>query len=280
MKKYGILITILLILGLGIGFLLLHNSIPKSVETEKSISQTPTLYIHGYGGTANSTNDMIASAEKSGKAKKILTATVSPTGDVTYTGRWKYTEKNPIVQVIFKRNNAQIPEEGRWIGKITDYLKASYDIKKINLVTHSMGGSSAMYWAESVRKKSSPILNKFVPIADPINGVLGMDEKANKNYFLKNDEPAIKTTNYQSYYSKRKNFPSTAKVFVIYGDVNDGSNSDTSVSIASARSMNYLLKGQVKSYEELKITGENAQHSKLHRNLQVDKAVIQFLWGK
>ncbi|MHC9532026.1 alpha/beta hydrolase [Dellaglioa sp. L3N] len=284
MKKYSILITILLILGLGTGFLCSNKSTsrntPVPVTKKKAVTQIPTLYIHGYGGTANSSNYMIAAANRSGKAQKVLTATVSSTGAITYTGKWRQSEKNPIIQVIFTRNDAEIPEEGRWIGKIADHLKKTYHIKAINLVTHSMGGSSAMYWAESVRTKTSPKLNKFIPIADPINGVIGIEEKANQNYFLKNNEPALKTSAYKSYYHKRKNFPSNTKVFVIYGNLDDGSNSDSAVSTVSARSMNYLLRGQIKSYQELKITGKNAQHSKLHRNATVDKAVIQYLWGK
>ncbi|MCZ2491378.1 alpha/beta hydrolase [Dellaglioa carnosa] len=282
MKKYGILITILLILGLGTGFFFLNKTPSKNVVTvsTKDTNQVPTLYVHGYGGSANSTNAMIAAAEKSDKAQKVLTAIVSSTGDVTYSGDWQESVKNPIIQVVFKRSNAQIPEEGEWIGEIVTHLQKSYKIKAVNIVAHSMGGSSAVYWAESVRKESDPKLNNFVPIAVPINGVLGMNEEANKNVLLKNGEPKSKSENYQSYYENRKKFPSNTNVFVIYGDIDDGSNSDTAVSIVSARSMSYLLKDQVKSYKELKITGENAQHSKLHSNDKVDQAVIQFLWGK
>lgn len=279
MKKYGILITILLVLGLGAGFFFSNKAPSNNVSTTKATTQVPTLYIHGYGGSANSTNAMIAADERSGKATKVLTATVSSTGDVTYAGKWQESEKNPIIQVVFKRSDAQIPEEGKWIGKIADYLQKTYKIKDINIVAHSMGGSAAVYWAESVRTKSSPKLDKFVPIAVPINGVLGMNEEANKNTLLKNEEPKTKSANYQSYYANRKKFPSNTKVFVIYGDIDDGSNSDTAVSIVSARSMDYLLKDQVSSYKELKITGPDAQHSKLHSNAKVDKAAIQFLWG-
>ena len=40
------------------------------------------------------------------------------------------------------------------------------------------------------------------------------------------------------------------------------------------------MAARAKSYRVLKITGKDAQHSKLHNNAQVDKALINFLWGK
>ena len=41
-----------------------------------------------------------------------------------------------------------------------------------------------------------------------------------------------------------------------------------------------LLVGGNSTYRVLKINGKNAQHSKLHENFQVDKALIKFVWNK
>ena len=38
--------------------------------------------------------------------------------------------------------------------------------------------------------------------------------------------------------------------------------------------------GFAKSYQEKEIRGKMGQHSKLHNNSQVDRALIKFLWGK
>nr|WP_260983194.1 alpha/beta hydrolase [Lactobacillus johnsonii] len=40
------------------------------------------------------------------------------------------------------------------------------------------------------------------------------------------------------------------------------------------------LSGGNSTYRVLKINGKNAQHSKLHENSQVDKALIKFVWNK
>lgn len=41
-----------------------------------------------------------------------------------------------------------------------------------------------------------------------------------------------------------------------------------------------LVGGGNSTYRVLKINGKNAQHSKLHENSQVDKALIKFVWNK
>ena len=68
------------------------------------------------------------------------------------------------------------------------------------------------------------------------------------------------------------------KVLNIYGDRDDGSHSDGSVSNTSSQSLRYLISDRTKSYKELKITGKDAQHSKLHENKVVDQALNTFLF--
>ncbi len=69
-------------------------------------------------------------------------------------------------------------------------------------------------------------------------------------------------------------------VLNIYGDLDDGSDSDGRVSNNSSRSEKYLLQDVYRSYQELEIKGEGGQHSKLHENRQVDRAIINFIWKK
>ena len=40
----------------------------------------------------------------------------------------------------------------------------------------------------------------------------------------------------------------------------------------------YLINNRAKSYQEAEIPGRMAQHSRLHRNSQVDQLLINFLW--
>ena len=66
------------------------------------------------------------------------------------------------------------------------------------------------------------------------------------------------------------------EVLNIYGDLQDGSHSDGRVSNSSSQSLQYLLRGSAKSYQEMKFKGAKAQHSQLHENKDVANKIIQF----
>ena len=91
-------------------------------------------------------------------------------------------------------------------------------------------------------------------------------------------EPDIYSDGFKQLLPLRKHYPRQIEVLNIYGNKEDGSNSDGSVSVASAQSYKYLINGRAKSYREVEIKGKNAQHSKLHENKEVDKLLIDFLW--
>ena len=69
-------------------------------------------------------------------------------------------------------------------------------------------------------------------------------------------------------------------VLNIYGDLEDSTHSDGSVSVSSAKSLKYLLGDSPKSYKELEFKGKEAEHSELHENSDVADQIIQFLWGE
>ena len=92
-------------------------------------------------------------------------------------------------------------------------------------------------------------------------------------------KPNQVTQTFQRLLPLREVFPQNQiDVLNIYGDYKNGS--DGSVLNASSRSLKYLVADNAKSYQEKKIIGKLAQHSQLHENPEVDKILIQFLWGK
>lgn len=250
----------------------------QAVERKYSAMPVPTLYIHGWHGNERSTDQLIESAEDEKGAKKVLKVKVSPQGATTYSGKWNSAVKHPLIQVVFENNEAEIPDEAGWLKTITEELRQRYGISRINIVSHSMGGPVTLFWALNLRDKNSPRLQKFVPIAGPFDGVIFTDDVPNQNRIKENGEPVWKNAAYQSYYEKRDDFPRGVSVLNIYGNLEDGTNSDYLVTNASARSLRWLIKDRVKYYDEKMIKGPMAQHSKLHENKQVDRLVNDFLF--
>lgn len=278
-KRLGLVITAVAIVLCVIGYIGFKYI---SVQTGNRSKSTPTLYLHGWGASGHSTNSMIAYAEKHNHAKKVLTAIVSRRGNVRLFGRWMQHDKHPVVQVVFrdnKENNYQLTS--KWLKNVLLLLKERYRIRNFNAVAHSMGNLTLMYYELNYGEtKSLPKLRKEVNIAGHFDGIIGMDDTPNKNSLLKNGRPERLNEYYRYQLEQRRHFPKgQVEVLNIFGNLEDGSNSDGDVSRVSARSLKYLLRGRYRSYQEIEIKGPNAQHSKLHENNQVNKIVGDFLWN-
>ena len=244
----------------------------------KQLVVQPTLYFHGWAGSANSTNHLIAAAAALPQVKKVLTITVTESGQLAISGSWQDNVKYPLIQVLFANNQAEIPQQARWIDRVVTYLQTNYHIQSFNIVTHSMAGPATFYWAITSYRPTYPQFNKFVAIAGPFDGVIHIDDVPNQNYFRTDGLPAYQNAAFKNYYRQRQAFPKNTQVLNIYGNLADGSNSDSLVTNVSARSLGSLVKGQVASYQEITITGPSAQHSRLHNNDQVNHVVDNFLF--
>ncbi|KRN28391.1 cell surface hydrolase [Lactobacillus selangorensis] len=260
------------------------------VQAAKKKTITPTLYIHGFKGSAASMNSMIVIAQDDAKAgTKIATATVDASGNVAWTetaGVNIKKVKHPIIQVVLTENTMPVDTQAQWIQNVLVSMKKKYHYTTYNAVCHSAGCVATVENAmKNGRKKATPKLKKLVTIAGPFDGVLGMGDTANTTKLDKNGKPSVvvESADYPSYTeleSLRKGFPKGVKVLNLYGNLNDGTNSDGQVTNASALSLKYLLRGETKSYQVKEFTGANAYHTKLHENAAVDKAVIKFIWHK
>ncbi|MFT8566941.1 MAG: alpha/beta hydrolase [Liquorilactobacillus satsumensis] len=252
------------------------------LRTGNRSNSIPTLYLHGWGASAKSTNSMINYAQRNQGAKKVLTATVLANGQVELSGDWPANTRHPLVQIVMKDNrngNYQVTRE--WFYHVILALQKAYHIRQYNTVSHSMGNLTTIYYQlkyGSVQKL--PRLHKQVNLAGHFDGIIGMDDQPNKNYFLADGSPKIQNRNYRYLLKQRNNFPANqVQILNIFGNLEDGTNSDGDVSEVSARSLKYLLQGRYKRYTEIEIKGKKGQHSQLHENKQVDQAIGRFLWN-
>ncbi len=144
-----------------------------------------------------------------------------------------------------------------------------------------MGNMSfAFYMKNYGDDRHLPQLKKEVNIAGVYNGILNMNENVNEIIVDKQGKPSRMNAAYRQLLSLHKIYcGKEIEVLNIYGDLEDGSHSDGRVSNSSSQSLQYLLRGSTKSYQEMKFKGAKAQHSQLHENKDVANEIIQFLWG-
>lgn len=246
--------------------------------TEEKIEKTttPTLFLHGYGGTVNSFKGMIQRLEDS--AQKELTLTVDVNGQVQADGELTKKADNPIVQVLFADNKNNEWNQTEWIKACLTYLQSTYGIDKVNIVGHSMGGVSGLrYLATYGQDQSLPQVQKFVALGAPFNE---FEENSTQslNDMLKNG-PAVTTSRYQDYQQLIGNVPTTIQFLLVGGQLSETDASDGTVPLSSALAVYALLKQNENPVEEKVVEGENAAHSMLHENQEVDRLVQQFVWN-
>ena len=245
-------------------------------------SRTPTLFFHGYGSSANAEKHMVEAARQAGVTQTIITATVDSHAQVIFKGYIPKDAINPIVMVEFKDNrNPDYAQDGEYAAAVVRELQARYDFKKMNFVAHSMGNMSILFYLlEHAQNEELPQLQKQVNIANHVNGLEGMDLPANLTILDNHTgQPSAMSDSYQKLLGLREIYPQDqVDVLNIYGDFKN--QSDGSVLNVSSRSLKYLVIDNAKSYQEERVTGPLAQHSQLHENPEVDRLLIDFLWGK
>lgn len=283
MKKknlFALLMTSILLILAGC-------SSQDNISSKKvQITSTPTLFFHGGGSSYHAEEHMVDTAKKAGVTKSVIRAEVSKTGKVTLVGTWPKNAKNPICEVNYE-NNRQLNfnKQGEYAANVVKALQKKYGIKKINMVGHSLGNISIIYYMlQNGNKKNMPQIQKQVDITGHFAGLdfdgIPSSIKQPKGMKLNsNGKPNRMNSTYKqmtevrSIYAKKH-----VKVLNIIGDIGNGS--DGRVDNKSSLSLQYLVRGGNSTYRILKINGKNAQHSKLHENVQVDKALIKFLWNK
>lgn len=276
------LVTLIIVAG---GWWILASSkadAPDRIREKSSNADTsvPTLFIHGYGGGTGSTDQMINSAQKSGLAAKVATATVDKDGKVTLTGKLSAQDVNPMIQVLFKDNrDPDYNKLGSWVKAVLVALEAQHRFRSFNVVSHSMGNNALLTYElnQASSANNLPVLKRWVSIAGPFNGLVGQST-ATKIIDNQTNQPDIETETFKIFKAKIAKFPSKVEILNIFGDLKDGSDSDQRVTTASARSLGNLLKNQVTSYQEVRISGKKGQHSQLHENQEVDQKLQAFLW--
>lgn len=283
MSKRSIIALLTFLFIALVSLFLIYNRQTKGLNSRDYIqSSTPTLFFHGYGSSANAEKHMAEAARKAGVTQTIITATVDRHAQVTLKGDIPKNAVNPIVMVEFEDNrNPDYAQDGEYAAAVVRELQARYGFKKMNFVAHSMGNMSILFYLlEHAQNEELPQLQKQVNIANHVNGLEGMDLPANLTILdSKTGEPSAMSGSYQKLLGLREIYPQDqVDVLNIYGDFKN--ESDGSVLNVSSRSLKYLVIDNAKSYQEKRVTGPLAQHSQLHENPEVDRLLIDFLWGK
>ena len=146
MKKIALITGILTILIAISTFLFYRVNAEGKLDRQKYVqSTTPTLFFHGYGSSANAERHMTNAAKKAGVTKTVIRANVDRNGAVTLRGDIPKGAINPIVEVNYEDNRNPI-DVGRYAKAVVSKLQEKYGFTKMNMVGHSLGNMSILYY--------------------------------------------------------------------------------------------------------------------------------------
>ncbi|MCM0599631.1 alpha/beta hydrolase [Periweissella fabalis] len=281
LKQKYLLISLFAIILLILSGCTPAKQLMKKAPADAHFSDNPTIFLHGFGGNASSMQPLINAIERAKLGTAVETIHVRANDTLATTGTLTAKANNPLINIVFDDStNGNPAHNARILRVIIEKLHHQYHFKKFNVVAHSMGNSTlAEYLLNNSNNSNLPTLNKYVAIASISNSFIGGSGSTNasRSPLLADGQPTIKSTIFNHFSKLHTTFPKAAHVLNIFGNLNDGSESDGRVPINSAQALKYLTSRSA-SYQQQEFTGSNAQHSKLKRNPQVEKTVMHFLF--
>lgn len=250
----------------------------QTIETtdQNVKSAIPTIFFHGYSGTAQSFGGMISRFEAADLAKKELTLTVASDGTITEEGTLTNKENNPLIQVLFADNRNNEWNQAEWIKGVMLYLKEQYAVQQVNIVGHSMGGVSSFRYLELPQGEDVPTVAHFIAIGAPFNDLTETGDQTEESVL--NNGPQVISSRFQDFQGSISNFSPNIPCMLIAGQLSETQLDDGTVPMTSALSVYPLLKQNGNPVTQHVLIGQKAQHSMLHENKQVDALVSEFLW--
>lgn len=280
-RKWIVGLTILLFVVLGALWVRRQQAGQRYVQ-----DRTPTFFFHGGGSSYHTEEHMVNAAKRAGVTTTVIRAMVDRQGHVRLVGQIPRSARNPIVEVNYA-NNAELDyaQHGRWATNVVRAVAQRYPFKTMNMVGHSLGNISLIYYSlQNAQNAKMPKLVKQVDIAGHFAGLnfsrvpAAIRQPAGLK-LARNGQPNHQNATYRQMTQLRRLLPvNQLRVLNLYGNI--GGHTDGTVPNVSSLALKYLVADRAKSYTEKQFTGQLARHSKLHSNPQVDRTLIQFLWGK
>lgn len=292
MKKINLVLILLLTLGLSACSKAKTQAVEKPQDQvvkvhfskKYQVNATPTLIFHGAMSNYHAEESLVKKAKKLGFTNNVIRANVDPDGKVSFQGTLKRDAVNPVVEVNYQ-NNVQLilPKAGMYAVNVVKALKEQYGIQKINMVAHSLGNMSVMYYLLYSQEQKLPKLNKQVAIAGLFDGIkmtnATEDMRQPSNLKLNSaGKPNKMNSTYRTFLKLGKTYSQDQiPVLNIVGDVKG--KSDGLVSNISSESLKYLV-GSDSNYQLRKYEGPAADHGRLTYNTQVTTDIVNFLWNQ
>ncbi|MBZ2123135.1 alpha/beta hydrolase [Streptococcus gordonii] len=264
--KIGLVLALTFILVLAIPSYSWTRQNIKAIEKFHNSKLSPIIMIPGSSATENRFDGLVKKLNQTKKGVKhsLLKVKVWNDGRITYSGSISSKDNEPVIVVGFE-NNADgynnIKKQAKMFHTAFADLQNKYSFNNFKAFAHSNGGLIYTAFIENYLNKYDVDLKTLMTVGTPYN--FNETNINNKSEML------------ADFIKNKKNIPSTLIMYSVAGTITY--DSDELVPDASVSAGKYIYQNQAKSYTEITVTGEDAQHSDLPTNDEVVSLVNQYI---
>ena len=250
--KLVFILVALFLIGLAVPSYSWTRKNVKEIETFYNSKLSPIIMIPGSSATENRFDGLVRklNQDRRGTKHSLLKVKVWNNGRITFEGKIRKNDNEPIIVIGFENNKdgySNIKKQSKMMNQAFEALQNKYNFNNFKGLAHSNGGLIYTAFIENyLSDYDVNIKNKSVMLADFI--------------------------------AAKENIPSTLHVYSVAGTITY--DSDELVPDASVSAGKYIYQNQAKSYTEITVTGEDAQHSDLPTNDEVVDLIKQHIEGQ
>ena len=256
--KLAFILVAVFLIGLAVPSYSWTRKNVKEIETFYNSKLSPIIMIPGSSATENRFDGLVRklNQDRPGVKHSLLKVKVWNNGRITFEGKIKDKDN--------KDGYSNIKKQAKMMNQAFEALQNKYNFNNFKGLAHSNGGLIYTAFIENYLSDYDVKINSLMTIGTPYN----FTETNIKN----------KSVMLADFIAGKKNIPSTLHVYSVAGTITY--DSDELVPDASVSAGKYIYQNQAKSYTEITVTGEDAQHSDLPTNDEVVDLVKQHIEGQ
>ncbi len=242
------------------------KSSTKEQAAQYNSRLSPVIMIPGSSATKNRFDTLVKLLnQESAKKHSLLKVEVYNSGKVSYTGKIRRGDMEPIIVVAFENNHdgySNIKKQAKMFNVAFEQLVETYKFNNFKAFGHSNGGLIWTLWLEKYFDQDNGVrIKTLMTLGTPYN----FSEKSATN----------KTQILSDLIAGRDKIPNYLTVLSVMGTKTY--NSDGLVPEGSVEAGKYIYQKVVKHFTMMTVTGTDAQHSDLPQNQQIVSLIRAYL---
>ncbi|WP_125709117.1 alpha/beta hydrolase [Lacticaseibacillus porcinae] len=241
----------------------MHRQV-KNAQGIHDSRMAPIILVPGSSATQNRFNSLVTTLNQRTQGHSKLLVTVKTDGTLTTQGHIAPRDFEPYIVIAFENNQDgynNIKKQAKWFSLAFNELSAKYHFNHFNAIGHSNGGLILTLFLTKYAKQSAVTMNKLMTIGTPYN----LEESNSHN----------RTQMLTDLIKARNQLPKSLTVYSLAGT--QTYDDDGIVPLASVECGKYIFQHQVKHYTQITVSGDQANHSDLPQNQEIEGYIQQYM---